>query len=126
MKQKETYSFGEEDDKVIQLFNELGMPKNLAKTLMYISQFDECKSAEIEKCANLRQPEVSIVMQELQKQGWVTKYDLKKEGKGRPAHIYKLTIDLSDILESISREKTKEIENIKTNLERLRNILKEG
>jgi len=69
MKKSKTIKFNPQDEKIIHIFAELGMPKNLAKTLMYISQVDECRSAEIEHGTNLRQPEVSIAMQQLQKKG---------------------------------------------------------
>ena len=69
MKQKNVYTLDKDDDKVVQLFVKLGMPKNLAKTLLYISQFDECKCADIEKATDMRQPEVSIAMQELRNRG---------------------------------------------------------
>jgi predicted transcriptional regulator len=58
MKQISSFVLDKEDGKAVQLFAGLGMPKNLAKTLMYISQVDECRSADVEKSANLRQPEV--------------------------------------------------------------------
>jgi len=38
MKPKRSFVLDEKDDKAVKLFAELGMPKNLAKTLMYISQ----------------------------------------------------------------------------------------
>jgi len=62
IEKKYIYTLGADDDKAVQLFVKLGMPKNLAKTLLYISQFDECKCADIEHGADLRQPEVSIAM----------------------------------------------------------------
>ena len=55
------------------MFIKLGMLKNLAKTLLYISQFDECKGADVEQATDMRQPEVSVVMQELRRRGWVKK-----------------------------------------------------
>ncbi|GAI97601.1 unnamed protein product, partial [marine sediment metagenome] len=44
MKQKNIHSLDEADDKTVQLFSKLGISKNLAKTLIYLSQVDECKS----------------------------------------------------------------------------------
>jgi predicted transcriptional regulator len=123
LKQKDVYTLDKNDDKAIQYFVRLGMPKNLAKTLMYISQFDECKSADVEKGTNLRQPEVSVAMHELRKRGWAKKQDLKKKGKGRPVHIYKPTTDLSKILESYEQEKLKEIESLKNDISELKNII---
>jgi predicted transcriptional regulator len=125
MKQKDIYMFDEEDDRAIQLFVKLGMPKNLAKTLLYISQFNECQCAEIEQGADLRQPEVSIAMQELQKRNWVKKRNQKKKGKGRPVHIYKPAIELSKILKTFEMEKMQEFENIKKDISELKTIIHE-
>ena len=105
MKRKRSFVLDEKDYKAVQLFTDLGMPKNLAKTLMYISQVDECRSADVEQGADLRQPEVSVAMQELRRRGWARKRDLKKKGKGRPVHIYKLTQTLPEILTRFEKEK---------------------
>ena len=112
-----------EDDKAVQLFIKLGMPKNLAKTLMYISQFDECKCADIEQGTDMRQPEVSVAMQELRKRGWVKKRDQKQKGKGRPVHIYKRTADLPTILKTVEKEKLKEVETVRNDLTELKDLV---
>ena len=125
MKRKRSFVLDEKDDKAVQLFAELGMPKNLAKTLMYISQVDECRSAEVEQGADLRQPEVSVAMQELRRRGWAKKRDLKKKGKGRPVHIYKLTKPLPEILGSFEEEKMKQVETIKSDLTDLQGLIKQ-
>jgi predicted transcriptional regulator len=119
------YKLTAQDEKIVKIFHDLGMPKNLAKTLMYISQVDQCRSAEIERNANLRQPEVSIAMQELQKKGWITKEDLKKKGKGRPVHIYSLNKPISNIIKNFEEEKVKEITDIQKDLNDLKKLLKD-
>ena len=124
MKRKNSFVLDEKDDKAVQIFGELGMPKNLAKTLMYISQVDECQAAEVEQAADLRQPEVSIAMQELQRRGWVKKRDFNKKGKGRPVHIYTPTKNLSEILNAFEHEKLKEVETIKNDISELKNLIK--
>jgi predicted transcriptional regulator len=124
MKRKNSFVLDEKDDKAVQLFTELGMPKNVAKTLMYISQFDECKCADVEQGADLRQPEVCVAMQELWGRGWVKKRDLKGEGKGRPVHIYTPTKNLSEILNVFEQEKLKEVETIKNDMSELKNLIK--
>ena len=123
MKQKNVYMLDKDDDKAVQLFVKLGMPKNLAKTLLYISQFDECKCADVEQGTDMRQPEVSVAMQELRNRGWAEKRDLKKKGKGRPIHIYRPTMDLFKILKSFEQEKLKEIEYVKNDISKLKNII---
>ena len=123
MKRKKSFVLDDNENKAVQLFSELGMPKNLAKTLLYISQVDECRSADVEQGADLRQPEVSVAMQELRRRGWAKKRDEKKKGKGRPVHLYKLTSDLPAILKSFEKEKMKEVENIRTDLDQLHNLI---
>jgi predicted transcriptional regulator len=125
MKQNKPYKFKTQDEKVIYLFAELGMPKNLAKTLMYISHVDECRSAEIEQGTKLRQPEVSVAMQQLQEKRWIKKRDLKKKGKGRPVHIYKLTSSIENIIKNFEKEKMQEVENIKSDLAELKSLLED-
>jgi len=123
MKQKNVYTLDKNDDKAVQLFVKLGMPKNLAKTLIYVSQFNECKCADVEQGADLRQPEVSIAMQELRRRGWIKKRDLNNKGKGRPVHIYKPTTHLSKILNAFEQEKLKEVNNVKKDISELKNII---
>ncbi|KAA0007654.1 MAG: ArsR family transcriptional regulator [Thermoplasmata archaeon] len=123
MKQKKQPVLDGSDEKIVELFMELGMPKNLAKTLLYVSQVEECKSADVERGANLRQPEVSIAMQELRRRGWATKRDVKKKGKGRPVHVYRLTTPLSEIIKQLEEEKMKEVNAIKENLEHLKQLI---
>ena len=123
MKENTPYKLTQQDEKIVNIFTELGMPKNLAKTLTYISQVDECRSAEVEQGADLRQPEVSVAMQELKKKGWIDKRDLKKEGKGRPIYIYKLTLPLDNIIGSFEKEKLQEIEAVKRDIAELKILL---
>ncbi len=123
MAQNIYYRFSPQDEKIIKVFTELGMPRNLAKTLLYISQVNECRSAEIEHGANLRQPEVSVAMHVLQQKGWIKKRDLKKKGKGRPVHIYKLTSPINEIVSNFEKEKMNEIKNVKDDLEQLKALL---
>ena len=92
---------------------------------MHISQVDECKSADVEQGADLRQPEVSVAMQELRRRGWAKKRDLKKKGKGRPVHIYKLTKGLPDILKNFENEKMKQVDTIKSDLQQLHSLIRE-
>jgi predicted transcriptional regulator len=125
MKERTNNVFDEKDERVVDLFTELGMPKNLAKTLMYICQVNECRSTDIEQGADLRQPEVSVAMQELRKRGWVSKRDLKKKGKGRPVHVYEPTTSLDEILTSFEQDKLNEMKSIQSNISELRNTIKE-
>lgn len=119
----ETYKFNPEDKKIIDIFADLGMSKNLAKTLLYVSRANECRSADIERGANLRQPEVSVAMQKLRERGWIEERHKKKEGKGRPVHLYKLSSSIDEIIEKFQEEKIQEIETIQNDLNELRTLV---
>ena len=126
MKRKRSFVLDEKDDKAVQLFSELGMPKNLAKTLMYISQVPECKSADVEQGADLRQPEVSIAMKELIQKGWIKKRQQKTKGKGRPFHVYSTVSELPELFSNFQQEKLREVEGYEQGLFELKNLISEN
>jgi len=123
MVKNKAYKLTSQDERVVKIFSELGMPKNIAKTLLYISHCDECRSAEIEHQANLRQPEVSVAMQELHSRGWIKKRDLRKKGKGRPVHIYSLASPIDKIVDTFEKEKMKEVQEIQKDLNQLKKLV---
>jgi predicted transcriptional regulator len=123
MKKVKNYVLDKQDEEIVNLFTQLGMPRNLAKTLTYVSQVEECRSSDVEKGANLRQPEVSVAMRELRRKKWVKKREIKKKGKGRPIHFYKSTMTLYEIWKAFEKEKLKEVESIKRDISRLRDII---
>ncbi len=100
-----------------------GIQKNIARTLVFVASRDETRSRDIEDATNLRQPEVSIAMQDLRGRGWVTKRDIKKEGKGRPVHGYRLDKPIEEIVEEIEEKEKERIEEIEKNLEEIKEIV---
>ena len=112
------------DDEVIERLIFTGMCQNLAKTHVFISKRDETTSVQIEKATGLRQPEVSLAMQELRRRRWVTKRDIKKEGKGRPVHAYRISKSFSRIISTIENQEDKKIEKIVKIMNQLRSLTK--
>lgn len=108
---------------VVDLFADLGMPRNMAKTLLYISQVDQARSTDIEKDTHLLQPQVSVAIQELRNLGWVEKQDMKKKGKGRPVHHYRLKKPLPEILTQFEQQKIKEIHSINKHFDDLKKLI---
>lgn len=111
-----------EQEELIDRLIQAGLQKNIARTLVYVASKEETKSREIESATDLRQPEVSIAMQELREKGWVTKRDIKKEGKGRPVHGYQLDKPLTDIIEEIEEKEKERISNIENNIDRIKEL----
>lgn len=112
------------DETLVELLMRTGLSKNIAKTLVYLRKKEETTSVEIESATGLRQPEVSIAMQELRRRKWVAKRDIKKEGKGRPVHANKLAVPFEKILEIIEVEEHKKIEAIEANIKQLKELAK--
>lgn len=108
------------DDVAVELLVKTGMARNVARALVFLSTRSEATSLEIEKATGLRQPEVSIATLELRNRRWVEKRDLKKEGKGRPVHAYRLIVPFDTIIETVARQERRRIEEIRMNIRRLK------
>jgi predicted transcriptional regulator len=112
--------FSKKDEVLVELLMGTGMAKNVAKTLTFLRKKEETTSVEIEAATGLRQPEVSIAIQELRRKKWITKREHRTEGKGRPSHLYKLAFPFEKIVESLEKEEQKRIERIEGNIEQLK------
>lgn len=117
-------SLTKKDEAIINHLVKADIPKNMAKTLAVLADGQETISVRIEGITALRQPEVSIVMQDLRKRKWVKKRDIKKEGKGRPVHAYQLAVPFKKIVSMIENEERKKIKEIETNIDQLKKLVK--
>jgi predicted transcriptional regulator len=111
------------DEAVARLFIELGLSRPVAKTLVFLSHSLEAVSSEIEQGTNLRQPEVSVAMQEIRRRGWADKRDLKRAGKGRPVHAYRLTTPLTTVVSELEADARRAMERSEEAIQRLRKML---
>ncbi|MEM0203148.1 MAG: ArsR family transcriptional regulator [Archaeoglobaceae archaeon] len=114
----------ESDEKVINLLTEAGLNRNIARVVVFLSKAGEAVSRDIERAANLRQPEVSLAMKELKEWGWVKERELKKKGKGRPLKSYKMTKELREIVQELVQKKREEIKKIERDLDELESMVK--
>jgi len=112
----------DKDKEFVESLVKVGLNRNISKTLVYLANVEETLSRDIEIGANLRQPEVSLVMRELRAQGWVGEREIKKEGKGRPVKCYKLSVSLTDIISTLEETKRKEAQAHLKNIEKLRSL----
>ena len=112
-----------EQKELVERLTRAGIQKNVAKTLVYIASRDETQSREIELATDLRQPEVSIAMQEIRNRGWVNKRDIKKEGKGRPVHGYTLSKTMKEIIKEIEDKEKSRIKEIEQNIKAINRLV---
>ena len=100
-----------------------GMPKGIARTLAYLSsRKDWATSKDIEKATRLRQPEVSIAVRDLEERGWVERDSLKRESKGRPINIYKMSVKLDKVYTTIETDEKAKIGVLEDNLQLIREL----
>ncbi len=105
-------------------FIHTGIKRPTAHVLAYTLGTEETRSKEIETATGLKQPEVSVAMSELKEWGWVTKRDIKKEGKGRPVHGYRIDIPLKEIIKEIEEGENERINEIKENIKAIKSLTK--
>lgn len=98
---------------VVKVLMKANIQKNTAKTMLFLHQVREATSNDIQKGADLKQPEASVALSDLRKRNLVSAREVKKEGKGRPVNTYRLTRPLNDIIEEIQKEMMSEFEKVK-------------
>jgi len=100
----------------------VGVRRNVATIIVYLKDMDEATSRDIEKGSGLRQPEVSIAMRVLRENSWIAEREIKREGKGRPTKIYRLTTSIDDIIGNFEEIKRTESARAIKIIQRLREI----
>ncbi|MDI6639918.1 MAG: ArsR family transcriptional regulator [Methanocellales archaeon] len=122
MKKLSVSILDDKDEEFANILMDIGLNRNVARTLIYLANADEVTSRSIELGANLRQPEVSIAMRQLRDKNWVVEREIKKEGKGRPLKCYKLSVPIQDIITHLEETKRKQAEKDLESIERLRKL----
>jgi predicted transcriptional regulator len=112
------------DEEFADTLIELGLKRNVAKVLTYLKNVKDVTSRDLEMGSDLRQPEVSIAMRELEELGWIGEREEKKPGKGRPYKIYKLEIKIDSIIEHLEAQKKKESQAMMASIKRLKELTK--
>ena len=112
------------DEEFADTLIQLGLKRNVAKVLTYLKNVKEVTSRDLEMGSDLRQPEVSIAMRELEELDWITEREEKKPGKGRPYKIYQLKTSIDSIIDYLENETKKETQVKMDNIKRLKNLSK--
>ncbi|MGM0771327.1 MAG: transcriptional regulator [Halobacteriota archaeon] len=113
----------DEDNEMVLLLQKLNVSKPVAKTLACLLSSEKITSREVEMMSRLRQPEVSIAMNYLQKNNWVEVEEIKKkQGKGRPIKVYTLTVPMDEIIDTIEQKVVSENKMMLENIERLKDL----
>jgi predicted transcriptional regulator len=117
------FKMGEVEYEMVELLRRLNINRPVALTLACLSKGEEISSQCIEMVSGLRQPEVSIAMRYLRENDWIDMREEKKnQGKGRPVKLYKLTVGMETIINTIEENVMAESKAVLQNIERLKNL----
>ncbi len=123
MKKIEIKQFDEKEEEISHALISLGLGRPVARTLAYFNNGDEATSIALEKGTGLRQPEISIVMRELNERDWINEREEKNSaGKGRPHKIYSLKVGFIDIIAHLEKQQRKAVEEAQAKIKRLKEL----
>lgn len=111
MREESVQYFTETEEEFANLLIKIGTKKNVARMLVFLSNTPNATSREIERGVDMRQPEVSIAIKYLAKQGWINCEEIPSDKKGRPQKNYSLAVPVKEIISSIEEEKKNEANN---------------
>lgn len=120
MRSETLYYFTGEEEAVVHLLTELGIPRNGAAMLVFLARTREATSRTIERGAGLRQPEISVAAKQLETRGWITTRTAPAKGTGRRKKVYTLVYPLPEIVDGIEKEKIREADYRLSLLKKLR------
>ncbi len=100
--------FTKKEEELVSILMQLGYRRTIANVLVYIANTREVNSRDIERGTELRQPEVSLAIQDLEKWGWVEERKLEKEGSGRKVRLFRLAKPFADIVTDIENTRKSE------------------
>ena len=104
---------------MVALLVSLGVDENTSRTLLCLHAHGSSTSSQLQKRCNLRQPDVSISINQLSKLGVVDIVSTTSNGRGRPSHIYQLSLPLNEALLPFREQAVKRLNSIQDDLSRL-------
>lgn len=114
---KGPHSAKDEKEFVI-LLRQLGMNKNAAILLVFLTGTSLTTFREIESRTDLCESQISMAMKYLNDQGWIRTFPSRI--KGHLKNVYGLTKPLADIVQDIEDMKQEEIKNRLARVRKLR------
>lgn len=108
-----------DNHEMVDLLISLGVGHNIAKTLICLHKYGPSKSIDLQRCCELRQPDVSIAINRLNELGVINIVPMNSNGRGRPSHIYELSMPLDEALVPFRRQASEKLILIQNQLSRL-------
>jgi predicted transcriptional regulator len=119
-------SLSDIDIQITDILTDVGLKSGEARVLVVLFKGYDLTSREVERISDLRQPEVSIAINQLIKRNWVYVTSHNTEKKGRPVKIYSLQHTVDEILDEIKGDIEGDYRKKKEIIERVRVLVKEA
>jgi len=113
----------EKEMKATDALKRLDIPEIENRILLCIFGKEGVTAREIERIADLRQPEISNNTNALKKKGWIKATSTRKEGKGRPYDRFYLAKPIEDIRADIQEMVQKKMETEEQDMNALYDML---
>ena len=123
MGQENETNLGKKEEELVNLLFGIGIKRNVAKVLVFLTKTPMVTSRAIDRGTDLRHLEVATVMQYLKKQGWINSLENKARSKGRPVKIYELAKPIPEIVSGIEKEKINKANDQLQLIQKLRNYV---
>jgi predicted transcriptional regulator len=91
--------------------------------LVFLANTKEATSRQIERGADMRQPEACRAIQYLIGQGWIKNREAPSEKQGRPEKNYSLAVPVRQIIMAIEKAKKSELNSKLSLVKKIREYL---
>ena len=103
----------------------LGTPPHVAKVMMCLHVHGAASSKILQERCDIRQPEVSMAIQELRKRSLVEINHSEAKGRGRPSHIYDLSEPVASGIGQFVSETEQRIQALQKGISNLKHLTQE-
>ncbi len=110
---------------MVEMLDNIGVDQNVALVLVALREGGFQSSRNLQKVCKLRQPEISIAVQQLLINDMVAVEPLKSGGRGRPSHRYSLNGEFADIIQPFIDVAEVHINQLENDLARLESVSKD-
>ena len=112
-------------NEMVEMLDNIGVDQNVALVLVALREGGFQSSRNLQEVCKLRQPEISIAVQQLLTNDMVAVEPLKSGGRGRPSHRYSLNGEFADIIQPFIDVAEVHINQSENDLARLESVSKD-
>ena len=107
---------------MIQLLSSIGVEANTATVMVCLHIHGPSTSSDLQKICALRQPDISVAINQLNRLNLIEIVTNPKQGRGRPSHTYKLAVELTDALKPFREQAESQLEILQSHISRVSKI----